>query len=169
MFSMRRLFLLSFMAAFLAITALVGPASNTGTAHAASAIPQTDTSHCSSLGTLIETDKLTANSTTYGYLNIYYNSANGYNCAETTSASATYGKNKIMAVELDVCKQTSSSDTCTTISYSKPYEDTDTGYYSYYAGPVGVNGKGHCIHAAAEINWNGYAATYNTGGASHCS
>ena len=165
---MKRLLQLCLIAALLAFTVLAIPATNKSIAHAATVTPNTDTSHCASLGSLIESDPLTANGTTYGYLNLYYNSANGYNCAETTSASATYGKNKFMEVTLFVCKETSPSDNCTLLSTNKPYFDSDTGNYSYYAGPVGVYGKGHCIEANAEIIWNGYSPTINTGGASHC-
>jgi hypothetical protein len=166
---MKRLLQLGFMAALLAFTTLAIPATNTSTVHAATVTPNTDTSHCASLGSLIETDKLTYNGTTYGYLNIYYNSSNGYNCAETTSASATYGKSKYMYVELDVCKETSPGNTCTVLSYNAPYTDYDGGTYSYYAGPAGVNGKGHCITPYAEIDLNGQIAEYGVGKAVHCS
>jgi hypothetical protein len=165
---MKKLLQLSIIAALLAFTALALPTTNTSTAHAAAVTPHTDTSHCASLGSLIETDKLTYNGTTYGYLNIYYNSSNGYNCAETTSASATYGKSKFMYVELDVCKETSPGNTCTFLSSNPPYTDHDGGTYSYYAGPAGVDGKGHCISSYGEIDWNGNTASYGTGNATHC-
>jgi len=165
---MKRLLQLGFMAALLAFSALALPATNTGVVHAATVTPNTDTSHCASLGTLIETDKLTYNGTTYGYLNLYYNSANGYNCAETTSASATYGKSKPMSVDLTVCKEKSPGNTCTALSYNKPYYDSDGGYYSYYAGPVGVYGKGHCISIYGQINWNGHDYYYEPDTAVHC-
>ncbi|HTI15218.1 MAG TPA: hypothetical protein VL461_11730 [Dictyobacter sp.] len=161
---MKRIFSFGFAALVLAVVALVLPTASAGTAHAAMVTPQTDTTHCASLGSLIESDKIYAGSTLLGYLNIYYNSSNGYNCAETTSASATYGVSKFMFVDLFVCKQTSASSNCDLLGTSKPYDDTDSGSYAYYAGPVGVYGKGHCIGASAQIE----GAAINTGGASHC-
>jgi hypothetical protein len=165
-FDMKRILSLGFIAVILAITAF---APRESTAHAAAL---TVTSQCSSsLGTLIETDPIKAGSTTLGYLNVYYNGSNGYNCAETTSATATYGTSKYMQAALITCTQTSPSSTCTPRSENNgPYYASDEGSYSYYAGPVGVNGSGHCIMAFGEIDWKGGDYTINThgGGASHC-
>lgn len=169
---MKRILSLGFIAVILAITALALPTARESTAHAAALAPATVTSQCtSSLGTLIETDPIKAGSTTLGALNVYYNSANGYNCAETTSATATYGVSKYMQAALITCTQTSTSSTCTPRSENDgPYYASDEGSYSYYAGPVGVNGSGHCIMAFGEIDWKGGDYTVNThgGGASHC-
>ena len=165
---MKRLLQLSFIAALLAFTVLAVPAMGKNVAHAATMTPNTDTSHCASLGTNIETEPLKYNGTTYGYLNLYYNSANGYNCAETVSSSATNGVSKFMYVELDVCTQTSPGGNCTVQSYNKPYYDVDQGTYSYYAGPVGVYGAGHCLTPYAEIDLDGKIAEFGVGKAVHC-
>ena len=166
---MKKLLQLGFIAALLAFTALAAPATGKSAAHAAAVTPNTDTSHCASLGThLSPTITLTADGITLGYINVYYNSANGYNCAETTSSSTTYGLNKDMEVSLTVCTQTSPGNTCTSISDNKPYNDYDGGNYSYYAGPVGVYGKGHCISIYGQINWNGHDYYYEPDTAVHC-
>lgn len=40
--------------------------------------------------------------------------------------------------------------------------NTDYGNFSYYAGPVGVYGKGHCIAAFGVIQWKGVYYTIDT-------
>jgi hypothetical protein len=151
---MKRIRSLGFAAVLFAIATLVIPSASVGTAHAA---VLTDTTHCSSLGTLIEADNIMDGSTILGYLNVYYNSSNGYNCAETTSASATYGVQKRMEVEIYACNDTVPGNGCTTMA-----SDSDSGNYYYYAGPAGVHAPGHCIHAAGDIIWNGVDYFANT-------
>jgi hypothetical protein len=168
-FTMKRLLQIGLIAALLAFTGLAIPTTNTSIAHAAAVTPNTDTTHCASLGTLLSpTIPLTDQGVTLGYLKIYYNSSNGYNCAEAVSSSTTYGKVKYMLVGLNVCTETSPANTCNIISYNPPYYDVDDGNFSYYAGPAGVYGAGHCITAYAEINWNGYSSLYSPGTAVHC-
>jgi hypothetical protein len=144
------------------------PATNTSVAHAAPITPNTDTTHCATLGTNIDTIPLSADGITLGYIKVYYNNANGYNCAETISSSTTNGQNKYMTVQLIACQETSPSNTCTARSYNKPYDDYDADNYSYYAGPVGVDGTGHCISIYGKITWNGHDYYYHPGTAVHC-
>jgi hypothetical protein len=161
---MKRLLQLSLIAALLAFTMLAIPTTNTSVAHAATVTPNTDTTHCASLGTLLSpTIPLTADGITLGYINIYYNSSNGYNCAETVSSSTTYGQRKAMYIELHVCQETSPGNNCNFIS-----DDYDSGSYSYYAGPAGGYGKGHCISIDGSIYWNGHFASYGPMTAIHC-
>ncbi len=125
--------------------------------------PQTDTNHCSSLGSLVDTRAIKNGSTTLGYLKVYYNSSNGYNCAETVANNTT--SKKSMAVYIGTCQEKSESNTCTLVSTSKPYYDYDDGNYYEYAGPAGVSAKGHCIFAI------GYIQNYSNStspAASHC-
>jgi lipoprotein-anchoring transpeptidase ErfK/SrfK len=166
---MKRFFLLSFVALMLATVALVSPSATRGTVHAAAQTPQATTSQCaSSLGSLIQTIDIKDGSTVLGYVNIYYNSSNGYNCMETTSASATYGVSKVMDAYIVTCKETSPSTSCIDISESAPYYADDEGNYSYYAGPVGVYGAGHCIYASGYIYWKGQYYFGDMSGAGHC-
>ncbi len=122
---------------------------NGSTSAYAAASPQTDTNHCSSLGTLVDSISIVRGGTTLGYLNIYYNSSNGYNCAKTVANDTTLKKS--MGVGIVACKETHESDICTPVGDSKPYVDTDDGNYYEYAGPVGVSAKGHCIYARGNI------------------
>lgn len=86
--------------------------------------------------------------TVKGYLNIYYNPASGYNCARLDSYGSYYGKRKQMSVTLHTCKnKTSDYFSCKPIQVV-----TDDGYYTKYAGPVKLYGKGHCIAASAVID-----------------
>lgn len=161
---------IGFVVMMLSLVAQIFAGSSGSAVHAATMAPLTDTTHCASLGALIETDPITAGKTTIGYLNMYYNSSNGYNCAETTSASSTYGISKYMMVALYVCTQTSPSSTCTFRSFDSPYFDSDSDEYRYYAGPAGVYGKSRCIGAEGEVEYNGTVyTTYSSPHAGHCS
>ena len=138
----------------------------TGSTSAYAAVsPQTDTNHCSSLGTVVDSVPIRDDTgTTLGYLNVYYNSSNGYNCAKTVANDTT--SKKSMGVGLVACKETHESDICTPVGDSKPYVDTDDGNYYEYAGPVGVSAKGHCIYATGHI---GPYPINTSPAASHCS
>ncbi|EFH87796.1 hypothetical protein [Ktedonobacter racemifer] len=164
---MKRMTSISFVALLLAIAVLVLPASSVGTAHAATVTPNTNTSHCSTLGTLIESDPILNGSTKIGELDIYYNSSTGWNCAKTVALGSAYGVPKAMGVLIVTCANTTPSRSCNTAGQTL---DIDQGTYSYYAGPVGVYGKGHCIAAAGSIYGSVLDNTgYRVGtGASHC-
>jgi len=118
---------------------------------------------CGSLGSLIESDNFYSNGTKIGELDVYYNGSTGNNCAYTRSGGPTWGVSKSMLVQIQACAQTSPSPNCNAIAW-----DQDDGNYSYYAGPVGVHGQGHCIFASGEMNWNGHLYYTSTNGASHC-
>jgi hypothetical protein len=160
-FTVKRIVSTGFVALLLAIAALVMSASNVDIAHAATMAPRTDTRHCASLGNLIESDPIQWD-TTVGYLKIYYNSSNGYNCAETVSNGAS--KPVDIGVYIYACAQTHPGGyDCTDTSH-----DQDYGKYSHYAGPVGVHAPGHCIQAIGTIILSGdREAGYRTI-VSHC-
>jgi hypothetical protein len=108
-----------------------------------------------------------------GYLDIYYNSSTGNNCAMTRTAGAGYGHGDEIHVRLWRCTQTNPSTTCTRDSTIQ----RDEGFYSYYAGPVTVNSPTKCIHAEGFIRLDvGYepglgwpqAYTQTSPAASHC-
>ena len=69
-------------------------------------------------------------------------------------------------VELFVCAQTRPGHTCTPIaSSSDPATGSDwrkTGMFKYYAGPVTVPGRGHCILAHGFLYWKGTTYTMST-------
>lgn len=134
------------------------------------ALPQTDVADCRSLGKLVASYAADlSNGSQIGTLDLYYNSATGYNCAYMRSVGSAYGQATYIDIYLNVCQQTSSGPNCTNISDVRGlYYDTDAGPYKYYAGPVGVYGKGHCISVTGEVWWNNQSALTGSDGASHC-
>jgi hypothetical protein len=123
---------------------------------------------CSSLGSKIEADGVYASGSKVGELQIYYNSSTGDNCAYFQSLGAARGVAKKMYVSIQVCQETKSGGTCTSIKTSHG-SSSDSGTYSYYAGPVGVYGKGRCISSYGGMVWNGVTYQFKTSpAASHC-
>ncbi|GCE15546.1 hypothetical protein [Tengunoibacter tsumagoiensis] len=115
------------------------------------AIPQINTAHCSSLGNLIESEPIKARftNTTIAEVDVYYNSTTGYNCAYLYAVGPAYGQAQSLDINIATCQEGYGSDGCTWIQH-----DEDGPYtYHYYAGPVGVYGKGHCIAVWADIEW----------------
>lgn len=96
----------------------------------------------------------------YGHLDVYYNSSTRYNCARTVSSSSTWGVTKFMSVILVVCENTSPADSC-----KQRAMDYDEGQYKYYAGPRSLAAGGRCILALGKI----YSTQVHTSPmASHC-
>lgn len=115
-------------------------------------------------GTRIEHIPVKYGSSTYGYLDVYYNSATGKNCAMTRATGAAYGNASYIDVYLARCTQSSPGSTCTVDS-----SVADPGPFHYYAGPVSLSAANRCIFADGFIIYNGkaaYARTYPA--ASHC-
>jgi len=74
-----------------------------------------------------------------------------------------------IGIQLSVCQQTGPGPTCNDISdVHGLYYDTDAGPYRYYAGPVGVYGRGHCISVTGGVWWSNQSALTGSDGASHC-
>lgn len=136
-----------------------------GNAKAATTSPQTNTTHCQSLGSLIESDPILFGTTKIGELDVYYNSSTGYNCAYLWHSGPSWGVSKYTDVEIVTCQQTSPSAQCSPVLS----DDADGGNYAYDAGPAGVYGRGHCISFNSEIEWTGGLYEANRWGASHCS
>src|SRR5437879_363469 len=84
-------------ALLLALFAMSGIAPSAHAAPAVHMAPQIS-SHCGSLGNLIESDGIYAYGTRVGELDVYYNSSTGYNCAYTKSGGPAWGVAKYMAV-----------------------------------------------------------------------
>jgi hypothetical protein len=115
-------------------------------------------------GTRIYTFHMRAGTTTIAELRVFYNSSTGRNCAMTVHVGPTVGKKMPTQVALDSCLETQPDSVCT------PTESAwDDGEYSYYAGPVSVYGRGHCIDVAGSIyyKYQWYVA-YSTPHASFC-
>jgi hypothetical protein len=135
-----------------AIVAVMLAAGDAQTSQAASLAPQTTSNHCQSPGTLVESQAIKdAGKHVIGELDVYYNSATGYNCAYTQGLGQARGTSTVKKVRIYSCTATKPGNNC------GPHLSAmvDEGDYLYYAGPVGVNGKGHCIVAVGFISWKG--------------
>lgn len=104
-----------------------------------------------------------------GYLDVYFNSGTGVNCARTNSADWNWGTQKWMMSHIAKCRETNPSGVCTVIA-----SDEDYGDFRYFAGDVVVHAPSNCIHATGGIDMPGYVGYTSTkvtnGGraASHC-
>ncbi|GHO45910.1 hypothetical protein [Ktedonospora formicarum] len=125
----------------------------------------TNSSHCSSVGKLVDSYPIKSGSTKIAELDLYYNSSTGYNCVYTRSVGSAYGKTKFMRVSISVCSETKPGSKCHARSGSQYFAE-DAGNFKYYAGPVGVNGRGHCILAYGYVNPS--HSIFSTPNASHC-
>ncbi|EFH87502.1 conserved hypothetical protein [Ktedonobacter racemifer DSM 44963] len=104
---MKRKLSIGFGALLLALAVFLLPASGAGTAYASGGGALIGPNpHCATLGSLIETEPIKSGTTTLAYLKIYYNSSNGYNCAETIATGSTYGTSKYMYAEILSCSNT---------------------------------------------------------------
>jgi hypothetical protein len=85
-----------------------------------------------------------------GELNIYFNPANGKNCAKTMHAGSTWGKAMRTSVILHRCHRgTGPGDPC---FFDFPEDEAhDTGRFEYYAGPVRLNAENRCIWATGSV------------------
>jgi hypothetical protein len=145
-----------------AIVAVMLVAGGAQTSQAASLAPQAS-SHCANPGALVQTIIIATINTEIAKVEIYYNSATGYNCAYTRAIGPAYGKTKQMAIAIDSCEQTSPGSKCTGGKH-----DYDVGQYKYFAGPAAVKAPGHCIDVYGSIFWEGQSYWGLTHGASHC-
>lgn len=123
-------------------------------------------------GSLIEHRAIRGDKTghLFGYLDVYYNSSTGRNCAKAVSSSRTWGVRKPMYVGLYKCKQTSAGR-CSVVAKAEDAPNFTYGYYRYYAGPVSLYARGHCIAARGDIQFkgeHGAAFTPHYPGGSHC-
>jgi hypothetical protein len=106
----------------------------------------------------------------FGYLDVYYNSSTGRNCARTVSSARTWGVAKPMYVGLYKCSQTRRGG-CTVVAKAEDKANFTYGSYAYYAGPRSLYAAGHCIAARGDIQFrgeHGAAFTPNYPGGSHC-
>ncbi|GAA1182668.1 hypothetical protein GCM10009664_56030 [Kitasatospora gansuensis] len=84
----------------------------------------------------------------YSYVHLYWNGSTGRNCAVNVKAGRLSGTPTLTQIALLACRQDGpvggSASQCTAIEYPMDPSRSDI-YYSSYAGPVSVNGSGHCI------------------------
>lgn len=77
-----------------------------------------------------------------------------------STTAGGYGTPKPMNLVIHKCQ---SSTYCT----NPPASDSDSGNFSYYAGPVSVTAPNNCIVVAGNITYNGKIASASSG-ISHC-
>ncbi len=102
---------------------------------------------------------VTNNGAVYSYMHLYYDSASGDNCAVNVKTGSLYGQASFIRVILVACASDTPS-TCQSASQvvmDPPANDNST-LYSYYAGPVKVHGRGHCLQASANTFTPNFAA-----------
>ncbi len=114
-------------------------------------------------GNLIQSVPVTSGSSTFGSLNIYFDSSTGNNCAMTVATGNAAGNASFIEVCLTRCKETSPGPSCTTDLIV-----CDPGAFHFFAGPVSVHAAGQCISANGEIVFNGVPARASLQGATHC-
>ncbi len=107
-------------------------------------------------GNLIDHKPVWTGGQKVGELALYYNSANGNNCAVFSHAGPTWGQTLYTMVEVYVCKPMGGAypTNCAIWQWS-PWWSKDAGYYAYRAGPVHVYGQGHCVQAMGYITYRG--------------
>jgi hypothetical protein len=139
-------------ARLLAATALAGVAifaiaTLTGSAPASAA-----SGKCA--GKLIEARNLNVGGKKVGELDVYYNGANGRNCARMNHAGSTWGKKLKTRVWIGICSETKpGGKTC---HYDAKTDAVNQGNFRYYAGPATTKASaaGRCIAASGYL-WIG--------------
>ncbi|PYC88531.1 hypothetical protein C7C46_00165 [Streptomyces tateyamensis] len=107
----------------------------------------------------------TDSGTVYSYAHLFYDSSTGMNCAVNVKAGSLYGVASYTGVTLYECAQ-DTPGTCTGIEVAP--DDSTT--FKYYAGPVSVPGRGHCVQLWAETDNAARTsyATYDSYQGFHC-
>ncbi|GAA4625992.1 hypothetical protein GCM10023196_032360 [Actinoallomurus vinaceus] len=114
---------------------------------------------CGSRYALRSTHSIYVSSKVRGYLKVYYNSSNGYNCA----LAVRQGSTSLYNIKLKLCvynaTRTKYGD-CRYDGYGKRNHS--------YAGPLYVHAPRRCLYVYAFINTNGTSKGDITGRKVHC-
>lgn len=114
-------------------------------------------------GTRIEHIPTPSSASPDAFLDVFFDSSTGNNCAMMVAAGSASGHASFIDVCLIRCKETSPGPTCTPDA-----EQCDSGAFHFFAGPVFVHAPGHCIQAFGDITFNGTTFFAELLGASHC-
>lgn len=112
-------------------------------------------------GSLIDSRNLVVHGSKVGELDVYYSRASGRNCAKMLHAGRTWGKRRSTMVVLKRLQRWAGPGWMTSATR------LDVGNYRYYAGPVSVAARGHCIEAEGMITVGGVSRWISTG-IGHC-
>lgn len=85
-------------------------------------------------------------------LKLYYDAANGTNCAKMVHVGPAWGIRVNTGVLLMTCVSHRSGSVC---GWPPPESGRDVDAYAYYAGPVVVPGRGRCVAVTGYIFWKG--------------
>lgn len=114
-------------------------------------------------GRRIEHIPVKSGSRTLGFLDIFFDSVTGNNCAMTVATGNVSGHATFINVCLFRCKQTSPGPTCTFDAVQ-----CDSGAFHFFAGPVSVHAPRRCISAFGDITFRGATGSGKLSGAKHC-
>lgn len=95
---------------------------------------------------------------TVGELDVYWNASAGTNCARFNRMGGEFGdvgQRRETYVRISTCAGAACN--------SKIHEDVDGGKFAYYAGPVRVPGRDHCIQADGGVYLHGAWHQVGTG------
>lgn len=145
-------------------------ATHTGAAASASsaAVPSASVSSAAAAdtcgGNLVRVLPLNHDGTRIGELQIYFNPANGNNCAMMRHGGPTWGVARETWVYIARCATTTPTGTC-----SVQADDSDHAVGAqYYAGPARVWAGAHCIQANGWIYWAGARRKVSTAPTTLC-
>ncbi|GAA4388840.1 hypothetical protein GCM10023088_62740 [Actinomadura verrucosospora] len=114
---------------------------------------------CGSKYALRSTHSIYVNSRVRGYLKVYYNSSNGYNCA----LAVRKGSTSLYSIKLKLCVYNAARTkygNCKYDGYSKRNH--------WYSGPLYVYARHRCLYVKAFINTDGAHSGTLTGKKVHC-
>jgi hypothetical protein len=135
-------------AILLTVLTVIGLLTVTGTASAA--YPTCST------GTRISTDR----NSTFATLEVYYDAANGTNCAYLRHGSSIPSGSWLTSVEIWACTTNTPGAICEPRGANGTrYWNVDIGHYSSYAGKVTIDGRARCIYAYGAVDSNRDGAT----------
>lgn len=102
-------------------------------------------------GNLIYRERAWAGGVAVGELVVYYNAANGNNCARFNHLGPSWGVTRPTNVTIYKCSTNNpGASGCSPVA-----QDSDPGNFAHYAGPVRVNAPNNCVMAQGYIFWNG--------------
>lgn len=89
--------------------------------------------------------------TKLGEIQLYYNPADGRNCARTMHSAATWGKRLSTAVILRTCARKDYSASYGCVGAPSLREKQDWDYYEYQAGPRTLPGRDRCVQVVGQV------------------